>query len=67
MPEVEFETYAVAIKPVKLSVNKLEDRLRHGDPPVITRIKEDALIIDARTVRDSEIEILVKALNMALS
>jgi L-seryl-tRNA(Ser) seleniumtransferase len=67
LPEVEFETYAVALKPMKLSVNKLEERLRHGDPPVITRIKEDALIIDARTVRDSEVEILVKALNKALS
>ena len=67
LPEVEFETYAVALKPMKLSVNKLEERLRHGRPPVITRIKEEALIIDARTVRDSEIEVLVKALNKALS
>ncbi len=67
LPEVEFETYAVAIKPMKLSVNKLEDRLRHGNPPIITRIKEDTLIIDARTVRDSEIKILVKALKTALS
>lgn len=66
LPEVEFETYAVALKPMKLSVNKLEERLRHGDPPVIARIKEEALIIDARTVRDSEIEVLVKALNKAL-
>ncbi|HXW68229.1 MAG TPA: L-seryl-tRNA(Sec) selenium transferase [Dissulfurispiraceae bacterium] len=67
LPEVEFETYAVALKPMKISVNKLEDLLRHGNPPVITRIKEEALIIDARTVRDSEIELLVKALNKALS
>jgi L-seryl-tRNA(Ser) seleniumtransferase len=67
LPDVEFETCAVALKPMKLSVNKLEERLRHGDPPVITRIKEDAMIIDARTVRDSEVELLVKALNKALS
>lgn len=66
LPEVEFETYAVAIKPMNLSVNKLEDRLRHGNPPIITRIKDDALVIDARTVRDCEIEVLVKALKKAL-
>ncbi len=67
LPEVEFETYVVAINSMKLSVNKLEERLRHGNPPIITRIKEDALLIDARTIRDSEIEVLVRTLKAALS
>ncbi len=66
LPEIEFKTYVVAIKPKKLSVNKLEERLRHGNPPIIARIKEDALIIDARTVRDREIEVLVKGIEGAL-
>jgi L-seryl-tRNA(Ser) seleniumtransferase len=66
LPEIEFKTYVVAIKPKKLSVNKLEERLRHGNPPIIARIKEDALIIDARTVRDKEIEALVKGISGAL-
>jgi seryl-tRNA(Sec) selenium transferase len=43
-------------------VNELEEKLRKGNPPIITRIKEDSLIIDARTVRDKEIESLVKAI-----
>lgn len=67
LPEVEFKTYAVAIKPVKLSVNMLEELLRQGQPPVIARIKENTLLIDVRTVRDSEIQILIKALKTALS
>lgn len=62
LPEVEFETFVVAVKPKKLSVNKLEERLRHGNPPIISRIKENALIIDARTVRDKEIEALIKGI-----
>lgn len=66
LPEIEFKTYVVAIKPKKLSVNKLEERLRHGNPPIIARIKEDALIIDARTVRNREIEVLVKGIEGAL-
>ncbi len=66
LPEVEFETYSLAINPVKMSVNKLEERLRHGNPPVIARIKENTLIIDARTVRDKEIGILVKSIKDAL-
>lgn len=66
LPEIEFKTYVVAIKPSGLSVNKLEERLRHNKPPIIARIKEEALIIDARTVRDSEVEALVKGITAAL-
>jgi L-seryl-tRNA(Ser) seleniumtransferase len=66
LPEIEFKTYVVAIKPKKLSVNKLEEQLRHGNPPIIARIKEDALIIDARTVRNTEIETVAKGIAEAL-
>jgi L-seryl-tRNA(Ser) seleniumtransferase len=66
LPEIEFKTYVVTIKPKKLSVNKLEERLRHGNPPIIARIKEDALIIDARTVANWEVESLVKGIEGAL-
>lgn len=66
LPEIEFKTYVIAIKSKKLSVNKLQERLRHGNPPIIARIKEDALIIDARTVRDKETDILVKGISGAL-
>jgi len=62
MPETDLPTYVVSIKPPNLSVNELEEKLRKGNPPIITRIKEDSLIIDARTVRDKEIESLVKAI-----
>ena len=66
LPEIEFKTYVVAIKPSGLSVNKLEERLRHNKPPIIARIKEEALIIDARTVRDREIDALIKGITAAL-
>jgi L-seryl-tRNA(Ser) seleniumtransferase len=66
LPEIEFKTYAVALRAKRLPVNKLEERLRHGLPPIITRIKEDALIIDARTIRSREVEVLVKGVITAL-
>ncbi len=66
LAEVPFKTYAISIMPSKLSVNALEDRLRHGNPPVIARIKDDALILDARTVRNEEIKMLVNAVRAAL-
>ncbi|MDH5201985.1 MAG: L-seryl-tRNA(Sec) selenium transferase [Nitrospirota bacterium] len=67
MPETDLPTYVVSIKPQNLSVNELEERLRKGTPPIITRIKDDSLIIDARTVRDKEIESLVKGIKVAIS
>ncbi len=67
LPEVNFPTFVVSIKPSDMSVNTLERRLREGAPPVIARIKEDALFIDARTVQDKEIKNLVSCIISALS
>jgi len=66
LAEVPFKTYAVAVVPSKVSVNIIEHRLRLGDPPVIARIRDEVLILDARTVRRKEIEALVKAVSAAV-
>ncbi|HDH01413.1 MAG TPA: L-seryl-tRNA(Sec) selenium transferase, partial [Nitrospirae bacterium] len=67
LPETDFPTYAVSVKPLNLSVNALEKKLRLGNPPVIARIKEEALLIDARTVQDREIKELVNCVISAFS
>lgn len=60
LPEIEFRSFVVAIKPKKLGVTRLEARLRKGMPPVIARIKDNSLIIDARTVMNRDIDTLTK-------
>jgi L-seryl-tRNA(Ser) seleniumtransferase len=67
LPEASFDTYAVSIVPSRISVNDLEKRLRSGSRPVIARIREDALLLDARTIRDSEMPPLVEIVSAALS
>jgi L-seryl-tRNA(Ser) seleniumtransferase len=67
LPEVDLPTYAVSLKTEIVSVNELEERLRKGSPPVIARIKGDALILDARTVNDKDIQHLVKRIKSVLS
>lgn len=62
LPEINFPTFAVSIKPKNISVNELEKRLRLGEPSVISRIKEKALLIDARTVQEREIKSLVSCI-----
>jgi L-seryl-tRNA(Ser) seleniumtransferase len=66
LPEHELKTYAVAVRSKRLSASRLEERLRLGDPPVIARIKEDTLLLDARTVGDGEIKALSECVRAAL-
>lgn len=67
LPEVDFPTHVVSIKPHSISERMLEERLRLGNPPVIVRVKEDRIIIDARTVESKEIPVLIDALEAALT
>jgi L-seryl-tRNA(Ser) seleniumtransferase len=67
LPEAAFDTYAVSVVPSHISVNDLETRLRLDPRPVIARIRENALLLDARTIRDREIPQLIKTVSAALS
>lgn len=67
LPEIEVPTFAVSIKPQGLTVNALEKRLRHGRPPVITRIRGDRLLLDMRTVNNNELKILGECIVSALT
>lgn len=67
LPEIDFPTYVVYIKPLSISARMLEERLRFGTPPVIVRVKEEGIIIDAKTVESREIPVLIDAIEAALS
>jgi L-seryl-tRNA(Ser) seleniumtransferase len=66
LPEVLFPTYVVAIKPEKISVNELEERLRRGAPAIVARIQGNSLILDARTIGDRETTVVAHAVTAAL-
>jgi L-seryl-tRNA(Ser) seleniumtransferase len=66
LPEAEFETYAVSIHPTHIAVNELETRLRSGPKPIIARIKDKVLLLDARTIQDQDIKELVRIVSSAL-
>jgi L-seryl-tRNA(Ser) seleniumtransferase len=67
LPELDFPTYVVAIRSDNVSVNEFEERLRNGNPPIIARIKEGSMIIDARTIRTQDFNDLIKGIKSALS
>jgi L-seryl-tRNA(Ser) seleniumtransferase len=66
LAEVPFETFAVALVPLKISVNELEAMLRAGKPPVVSRIKDGQLLLDARTIQDCDIGRLIQTVASSL-
>ena len=62
MPDVLLPTSCVAVSHAQLRVEELEERLRRGNPPVVSRIGKGKLLVDLRTVRDGEIPSLAAAL-----
>ncbi len=61
-PDVQPATTLLALKHSQMSVSKLEKKLRSSKPPVITRILEDKVLLDLRTVFENEEEELLEIL-----
>ena len=62
-PLVQPETVLIALRHRELTTAELESKLRHSEPPVIARIVEDRVVIDLRTVSESDEIELVSVLN----
>jgi L-seryl-tRNA(Ser) seleniumtransferase len=66
LPLQELPTIIVSVKPLDFSVNRFEESLRKADPPIISRISKEELILDMRTVFDEEIPLLAAGIEKAL-
>ena len=42
------------------------ERLRRGDPAIVARVHEDAVLLDPRTMSDVEVEFVVRGVQAAL-
>ncbi|MFQ5845207.1 MAG: L-seryl-tRNA(Sec) selenium transferase [Planctomycetota bacterium] len=62
MPTQELPTTLVAVSPARGSAAHLARSLRHGSPPIYTRIVEDRVCFDPRTLQPGESRQLVRAL-----
>jgi len=67
LPLQKLPTWAVEVRREIGGVSRIEAALRRHRPPVIARIQEDALLLDPRTLRPGEEEIVVAALADAFS
>ena len=61
-PDKQPSTKLIALRHATLSASELEQALRRSHPPVIARIVDDRVMLDLRTVSESEEPALLEAL-----
>jgi len=61
LPDINFDSYAVAIKP-KETPQLLLQKLRNFETPIVARIEDDLVLFDMRTILDGEGEKITRAL-----
>ncbi len=61
-PETQLPTTLISLTSLKMTPNQMEEKLRLNSPPIITRIIENQLVIDLRTVRPQAEKELLSAL-----
>jgi len=62
LPTQNLATTLVAIRPEKISAESLASRLRRYSTPIFTRIQNDEVLIDPRTLLSGDDKIIIKAL-----
>jgi L-seryl-tRNA(Ser) seleniumtransferase len=62
LPLLVIPTCLLALVPGRLSANIVEQKLRDGDPPIISRVEKDQVLLDVRTVQESELKTLAGAI-----
>lgn len=60
VPGQTLATLTLALRPEKIAVMELEERLRLGEPPIIARICKDRLLLDVRTLEESDFPVIAK-------
>jgi L-seryl-tRNA(Ser) seleniumtransferase len=65
-PGATLRTWLVALAPAQLTPDRLVARLRAARPPVIARIANDRVVLDARTIFPEQVEPAARAVRAAL-
>ncbi|SCY83904.1 L-seryl-tRNA(Sec) selenium transferase [Alkaliphilus peptidifermentans] len=62
LPLEKLPTKVLKIKANNISTAQLEERLRHYEKPIFTRIQDDILIIDIRTIKERDFKAICDGL-----
>lgn len=62
LPLLVIPTCLIALVPGRLSANTMEQKLRDYDPPIISRVEKDQVLLDVRTIQDRELKTIAQAI-----
>ena len=62
LPATPISTYLLALRSTVLSAERISYLLRRNEPPIIARIRGDAVLLDMRTLLDGEEEIVLRGI-----
>ena len=66
LPLLELDGPAVAVTAPDLAPDELHARLRAGDPPIVARVRDEAVLLDPRTIAEVETDFVVRGVVAAL-
>jgi L-seryl-tRNA(Ser) seleniumtransferase len=66
LPGQELQTVVVHWRPAHASTEAMATALREADVPVVARVKDNAICFDLRTIRESDLEILIASVSSAV-
>ncbi len=66
LPLAELNSPQVRIKPKNTEAHRLEEKLRAWDPPIVSTVKEDSVVLDFRTITKGEEWAILNALKEVL-
>ena len=64
LPLLVIPTCLLALMSGRLSANTMEQKLRDYDPPIISRVEKDQVLLDVRTVQESELKTVAGAIKV---
>jgi L-seryl-tRNA(Ser) seleniumtransferase len=60
LPARDIESWGVRIVPANVSARDFATALRTGDPAILARLHEEAVVFDVRTLSDEELEMIAR-------
>jgi L-seryl-tRNA(Ser) seleniumtransferase len=62
LPLLVIPTCVITLVPGRFSANTIEQKLRGGDPPIISRVEKDQVLLDVRTIQEAELKTVARAI-----
>ncbi len=62
LPLLVIPTCVIALGPGRLSANAMEQKFRDYDPPIVSRVEKDQVLLDVRTIQDAQLTIVAQAI-----